>query len=125
MAVILVLRQAGLGEYADDVVQRRDIQDAIDIVEFYNNEDADLVGFDKMRSYVDIILKDGRTYSGKSDFAKGSPQKPMSFDDTIRKFVSCTSYAKIPRHKADRIVSMIANLEKVEDMRTAFAGMFD
>jgi 2-methylcitrate dehydratase PrpD len=125
VAVMLVLRRAGLGEYTDDVVRQKDIQDAINIVEFYNNPEADLIGVDKMRSYVEIILKDGRTYSGASDFAKGSPQKPMSFDDTVRKFVSCTTYAKIPRHKADRIVSMIANLEKVEDMGTAFTGMFD
>ena len=124
MAVLLVLGEAGLGQFQDEVVNRPDLQAMLRRVEFYNNPDADAAGADKMRSFVAVMLKDGRTFAGQSDFARGSPQKPMSFDDTVEKFRGCAEFAKLPADKADRIVASIRHLERVEDMRSVFAGMF-
>jgi 2-methylcitrate dehydratase PrpD len=124
MAVLLVKGRAGLGEFQDDVVNRPDMQQMIERVDFYNNPEADAAGADKMRSYVEVRMKDGRVFSSQSDFAKGSPQKPMSFDDEIRKFRGCTDYAGISKEKADRIISTVRTLEKVDNMSTVFAGLF-
>ena len=124
MAVLLVVGHAGLAQFQDDVVNRPDLQAMIQRVDFYNNPDADAAGADKMRSYVAVTLKDGRTFTGQSDFAKGSPQKPMSFADAVTKFQGCAEFAKLPRDKADRIVEAVQGLDKVADMRTVFAGLF-
>jgi hypothetical protein len=80
LAVLLVLGKAGLNEFQDEIVSRPDVQDMLSRVEFYNNPAADAAGLDKMRSLVEATLKDGRTYSGAGDFAKGSPENPLSFD---------------------------------------------
>src|SRR5205823_1476291 len=77
MAVLLVLGRAGLGQFQDDVVNRPELQAMVARVDFYNNPDADAAGADKMRSYVDVRLTNGRTFSGQGDFARGSPEKPM------------------------------------------------
>ena len=124
MAVLLVKGRAGLGEFQDDVVNRPEMQEMIRRVDFYNNPEADAAGADKMRSYVEVRLKDGRVFSAQSDFAKGSPQKPMSFDDEIRKFRGCTDYAGLPKDKADRIISTVQRLEKVDNMNAVFTGLF-
>jgi len=123
MAVLLVNGRAGLGDFQDEVVNRPALQEMVRRVDFYNNPEADAAGADKMRSYVEVRMKDGRVFSAQSDFAKGSPQKPMSFDDEIRKFRGCTDYAGLSKAKADRIISTVQGLEKVEDMRTAFVGL--
>ena len=124
MAVLLVLGEAGLGQFQDDVVNRPDLQAMLRRVDFYNNPDADAAGADKMRSFVAVTLKDGRTVSGQSDFARGSPQHPMSFADTVGKFQGCAAFAGLPADKAERIVASVQRLEDVADMRSVFAGVF-
>jgi 2-methylcitrate dehydratase PrpD len=125
MAVLLVRRRAGLGEFEDDVVNRPELQDMLRRVDFYNNPEADAAGADKMRSYVEVTLKDGRTFSAQNDFAKGSPQKPMSFDDAVQKFRGCTDFADLSTSKADRIIATVQRLETVDSMSTVFNGLFD
>ncbi|MCJ2087778.1 MmgE/PrpD family protein [Methylobacterium sp. E-005] len=124
MAVLLVLGKAGLGQFQDDVVNRPELQAMIDRVTFYNNPDADAAGADKMRSYVELRLTDGRTVLGQGDFARGSPEKPMSFDDTVAKFEGCADFAGLPRDRVGRIVSAVRNLEAVPDMRAVCTGLF-
>ena len=34
-----------------------------------------------MTTIIDIELADGRKISGRADFGKGSPAKPMSYDE--------------------------------------------
>jgi 2-methylcitrate dehydratase PrpD len=124
MAVLLVLGKAGLGQFQDEVVNGPDLQEMIRRIDFYNNPDADAAGADKMRSYVQVTLKDGRTFSGQSDFARGSPQKPMSFDDATRKFLECTGYAKLPKDSAERIIATVKDIEKAGSLRSVFDGTF-
>ncbi len=124
MAVLLVLGKAGLGQFQDEVVNRPDVQDMVRRVGFYNNPSADAAGADKMRSYVEVTLKDGRTVSGQSDFAKGSPQKPMNLEDVTRKFLDCAEYAKLPKASARRIIATVGGIEKAGDLRLVFDGMF-
>ena len=125
MAVLLVVGHAGLAQFQDDVVNRPDLQAMLQRVEFYNNPDADAAGADKMRSFVEVTLKDGRTLSGQSDFAKGSPQKPISFDDEEQKFQGCAEFAKLSKVKADKIVESVKGLDRVANMREVFDGIFE
>lgn len=118
MAVLLVDGHAGLAQFTDAMVNRPAVQEMLRHVTFYNNPEADAAGADKMRSIIDITLKDGRTFSGQADFAKGSPQKPMTFDDAVEKFQGCAEYARLPKARADEIVTLVKDLEKQTDIRT-------
>ena len=82
LAVLLTDGRAGLGQFTDAAVNRPGVQNMLRRVEFTNNPEADAAGADKMRSYIDITLKDGQRFSGQTDFARGSPAKPMTFEDT-------------------------------------------
>ena len=124
MAVLLVLGRAGLGEFQDAVVNRPELQAMLRRVDFYNDPEADAAGADKMRSTVAVALKDGRRLSAQIDFARGSPQTPMSFDDAVEKFRGCAEFGSLPGDRAGRIVEAVRGLERVADMRQVFAGMF-
>src|SRR5207237_5879264 len=111
MAILLLDGKAGLREFTDNVVNRRDVQEMVGRVRFYVDPEAEAAGFDKMTTIIKIHLKNGRTLSGRADFAKGSPTNPMSFDDVAEKFRGCAEFAGWPAAKTNAIVEFIHNTE--------------
>ena len=119
MAVLVTDGKAGLAEFTDEAVNRSAVQALLRRVEFYNNPAADAAGTDKMRSIIEIRLKDGRTINGAVvDYARGSPQIPMSFDDEKDKFRDCAGYAGLAKAAAEQIIVQVQNLDRVADIRS-------
>jgi 2-methylcitrate dehydratase PrpD len=122
MAVLLLYGKAGLTEFTDEVVNRPAMQEMIRRVEFGVDPVAEAAGYNKMTTIIRISLKDGRTLSGRADFAKGSPADPMSFAEVAAKFLDCAAFAKWPVAKANAVVEMVRKLEDVPDVR-ALTGL--
>ncbi len=116
IAILLLERQANLAQYTDAVVGRPDVQQMIRRVVFKVDPEAEQAGFDKMTSILKIRLKDGREFSGRAQFAKGSPANPMSFDEVAEKFRGCAGFAQWPRPRAERVVEFVRGLEKEADV---------
>lgn len=122
VAILLLERRAGLGEYTDHVVKRADVQEMIQRVNFYVDPEAEQAGFNKMSSILKIRLQDGRVLSGRAESAKGSPSNPMSYDEVAEKFRGCAEYARWPAKKAAAVVEFVAKLETAPDLGR-LAGM--
>jgi 2-methylcitrate dehydratase PrpD len=118
MAILLLRGKAGLGEFSDQVVQRADVQEMIGRVNFYVDPEAESAGYDKMTSLLKIHLKDGRTISGRAEFAKGSPSNPMSFDEAAAKFRGCAEFAEWPKEKTEKLISYVKALDSAGDVST-------
>src|SRR5436853_1337770 len=116
MAILLLERKAGLGEFSDKVVQRADVQEMIRKINFYVDPQAESAGFDKMMSILKIHLRDGRVITGRADFAKGSPANPMSFDEAATKFRGCAEYANWPKLKTEKIIAFVRTLDSAPDV---------
>jgi 2-methylcitrate dehydratase PrpD len=116
IAILLVERKAGLAEYTDAVVQRPDVQEMIRRVNFYVDPEADQAGLDKMTSILKVHLKDGRTLTGRAQFAKGSPTNPMSYDEVADKFRGCAEFAKWPKQKAEAVIEFVKTMESVNNV---------
>ena len=99
------------------MVNRPAVQEMIARVNFGVDPVAEAAGYNKMTTIIGIKLKDGRTVSGRADFAKGSPADPMSFDEVAAKFTDCASFAKWPASKAKAIVSTVRRLEELRNIR--------
>jgi 2-methylcitrate dehydratase PrpD len=121
MAILLLDGKAGLPEFTDEVVERADVRAMIEKIDFVVDEEAEKAGYDKMTTIIDIDLADGRRISGRADFGKGSPSNPMSFDEVAAKFHECADYAKFDRAKADAVVAMVADFERLESINTLMA----
>jgi len=117
MAILLLERKAGLGEFSDKVVQRPDVQEMIHRVNFYVDPEAESAGYDKMTSLLKINLKDGRVIAGRADFGKGSPANPMTFEEAAAKFRGCAEYADWPEGKTERIIAFVRALDSAPDVR--------
>lgn len=117
MAILLLDRRAGLNEFTDATVHRKDVQAMIAKVDFGVHPEAEAAGYDKMTTIIEIALKDGRVIKGQADFGKGSPANPMSYDEVAGKFLESADYAGWNKAKADQVVELVRGLEKVRDMR--------
>ncbi len=116
LAILLLERKAGLGEFSEKVVARPDVQEMIRKINFYVDPEAESAGFDKMTSILKIHLKDGRAITGRADFAKGSPANPMTFEEAATKFRGCAEYAGCSKPQAEKIIALVRTLDSVPDV---------
>jgi len=123
MSILLLDRKAGLVEFQDKVVQRPDVQAMIKRVHFYIDPVAENAGLDKMTSLLKITMKDGKVYTGRAEFAKGSPSNPMSYDEVADKFRGCAEFAKWPPAKAEAVIASVKSLENEADMSKLVAAL--
>jgi 2-methylcitrate dehydratase PrpD len=68
-------------------------------------------------------MKDGRTITGRAQFAKGSPANPMSLDEVANKFRGCADFAKWPTKKAETIIEAVKSLEHAPDLKNLTAAL--
>jgi 2-methylcitrate dehydratase PrpD len=124
LAAILVLRRAGLAEFSDEVVNRADVQQAISKIDYsvYGDEEAQAKGYTLLTTFLDITLKNGRTYSARVDAANGSASLPMTEDEVAAKFRDCARFARWPAERTEKIISLVLELEKLNDIR-ALTGL--
>ena len=116
LAILLLERKAGLGQFSDKMVQRPEVQAMIRRINFYVDPEAESAGYDKMTSILKIHLKDGSVVSGRADFGKGSPANPMSFDEAATKFRGCAEFAEWPKAKTEKIIAFTKALESAPDV---------
>jgi 2-methylcitrate dehydratase PrpD len=117
MAILLLERRAGLAEFTDKVVNRRDVQAMIEKIEFGVHPVAEAAGYEKMTTLIDVELRDGRILGGRADFGKGSPANPMSDEELADKFRECAAWGRLPKASAEKIVAMVFDLEKLKSVR--------
>jgi 2-methylcitrate dehydratase PrpD len=116
MAILVLERKAGLGEFADKVVQRADVQEMIRKINFYVDPEAESAGYDKMTSLLKIHLKDGRIIMGRADFGKGSPANPITFEEAAAKFRGCAEFADWPKLKTEKIIAFVRAIDSALDV---------
>ena len=131
VSILLVEGKAGLGEFTDAVVQRPDVQAMIERSRFYVDPQYDTRGRsgESLQStlvegnMIKIYLKDGKVITGKSGFAKGSPENPMSYAEVAEKFRGNAAFAKWPSQQADAIIELVQSLEKQPNLDKLTAAL--
>ncbi len=131
VAILLVEGKAGLTQFTDAVVQRPEVQDMVRRVRFYADPQFDKRGsgngdFQAVlieSSIIKIHMKDGKTISGRTKAAKGSPENPMSYDEVADKFRGNAQFAKWPMEKAEAVIAMVKSLEDERDMSRLAAAL--
>jgi len=123
MSILLLDRKAGLVEFQDAVIQRPDVQEMVKRINVFIDPEAENAGLDKMTSLLKIHMKDGKVFSGRAEFAKGSPSNPMSYDEVADKFRGCAEFAKWPAVKTESIIAAVKSLENLTDMNKIAAAL--
>jgi 2-methylcitrate dehydratase PrpD len=117
MAILLLERKAGLAQFTDETVNRRDVRSMIEKVQFGVDPEAEAAGYEKMTTIINIELTDGRKISGRADFGKGSPTNPMSDEELADKFRECAAWGGLSKPNAEKVVDLVFDLEKLKSIR--------
>lgn len=115
LASVAVLRKAGLAEFTDAVVNRRDVQEFISKIDYtaYGDDEAAANDYGRLTTFLEIVLQDGRRIPARADVAKGDPAIPMSDDEVAAKFRECAAFADWPEERGEQIIEMVRHLEKL------------
>jgi 2-methylcitrate dehydratase PrpD len=116
MAILLLDRQAGLGQFTDEVVNRPDVQAIIQKIDFGVHPEAEAAGFDKMTTIIEVELDDGSVVKGAADFGKGSPANPMSDNELAEKFHQCAAWGGLDRDQAKTVLELAWRIDAIEDI---------
>jgi len=66
---------------------------------------------------AEVSTGDGRNFSQKMLHVKGSPEKPMTFEECAEKARRCAQFAGFSAEKMDMLVEHISRLEQLEDVQ--------
>jgi 2-methylcitrate dehydratase PrpD len=64
---------------------------------------------------VTVLTKDGRTFAKVVEHPLGSLDRPMSFEDCVRKFRDCAQ--SLGTGRIEKIVQLVGDLEQLNDAR--------
>ena len=114
LALIAVEGRAGLAEFTEETLARADIRAAMGRVRFtaYDEPEPD---YTNMTTLLEVELADGTRLGRRCDWAQGSTQSPMSFEEACGKFRQCTAFAGFPADSAEALIEIVADLESVDD----------
>ena len=114
LALIAVESRAGLAEFTEATLARPDIRAAMERVRFaaYDEPEPD---YTNMTTLLDVRLTDGTALHRRCDWAQGSTQSPMSFEEACEKFMQCAAFVSFPPDSAEATIEIVDKLESLDD----------
>jgi len=115
-AVAILYGKASLDEYTLDKVNSPRVKEMMDKVSCVENPELDEVYPKQWPAAVEIVTRDGKSYSAKVDYPKGDPENPLTWDELIDKANDLTS----PIYSASRrneIIQRTRQLNEETDLR--------
>lgn len=93
---IVLRRRAGIEEFTDEFVRSEAVRSFMERVDVRFDEEIDARGYDRMRSRIDVRLKDGRELTTTADTYRGGPERPLTGDELDAKFRECAARVLSP-----------------------------
>jgi 2-methylcitrate dehydratase PrpD len=118
VSAIALRRKAGVHEFNDAFVQSHETQRMMARVTRVLDPEIEALGFEKIRSTVEVDLTDGRTLTQPADERyRGGPDHPFTREDLHEKFTECASLVLAPA-AADDVFTTVETLEALDDIST-------
>ncbi len=124
LAAIVISRKAGVREFTRAFVEADQTQALMGRIRTEFDPDIEAKGWDKIRSRLEVTLKDGRRLTQEADERyRGGPDNPLSDGELEAKFRDCTE-SFFTSEKRDKIYETIAKVDRLENITTLF-GMLN
>jgi 2-methylcitrate dehydratase PrpD len=125
VSAIALRRKAGIREFNDEFVRSAPVQALMRKVERVLDPDIEAKGWEKIRSTVEVDLRDGRKLVEHADERyRGGPELPFTGEELYEKYSDCASLV-LSDDSIEQTFAMVENLEQLDDVRTlvhALAG---
>jgi 2-methylcitrate dehydratase PrpD len=117
LSAILIHRKAGVKEFTNEFVRSAPVRNMMRRVRTEFDAGIEAQGYDKIRSRVEVILKDGRKLMRDSGGKyRGGPDRPLTDSELQVKFADCTQDILGPAVR-EKVFSAVSYLDKMEDVR--------
>lgn len=115
LSMIALYRRAGRQEFTDEVVGGEPMQSMQLRVTTELDQDIENAGFNKIRSRIELITKDGRKLVQEADERyRGGPDLPMKDHEVVEKFRACVG-GLMPEEQQARVIAAAWGLDELED----------
>jgi 2-methylcitrate dehydratase PrpD len=116
VAVTLLEDTALLDQFSEKKIADPKVLDLARRVEIVVDPEIDRIYPECYPNRVEIMLKDGNRFETRVDYAAGSFQRPLGFNDVAAKFRSLAA-SDVSPERADRIIQSVVHLEETTDIR--------
>ena len=105
-----------LDAFTDSAVKDENVLRLAEKIQMHLDPDLQPTAQGSRPCKVTIRLRDGRSFSRRIDYAKGSREAPMSDGELKQKFIGCAREA-LDDSSIERIIEYVEHLETLEDIR--------
>jgi 2-methylcitrate dehydratase PrpD len=113
---IALRRKAGIHEFTDEFVRSAPVQQMMRKVERVLDPEIEAKGFEKIRSTVEVDLRDGRTLVEHADERyRGGPERPFTREELYEKFSEC-ALTVLPERAVIRVFEQVDQIEQMADV---------
>ncbi|MBI2917672.1 MAG: MmgE/PrpD family protein [Chloroflexi bacterium] len=80
--------------------------------------------FGRPPAVVQLKSRDGKVYSRREEYIKGSLRNPLTEEELLAKFRYCTTYAAkpLPQRNVEEVIGLVKDLERLDDV-TRLVGL--
>lgn len=115
LAMIAINRKAGKKEFSDGFVQSEAMQAMQRKISTVHDPEIERLGFDKMRSRIEIKLADGSVVSGSADERyRGGPENPLTDRELEEKVEACCE-GVLDEARRDNLIKTVWEVDKLAD----------
>lgn len=116
ISAIALRRKAGIREFNDEFVRSAPVQALMRKVTRVLDLEIEALGWEKIRSTVEVDLVDGRTLVERADERyRGGPDLPFTRDELFEKWSDCASLLLAPA-AVERVFATLETLETLPDV---------
>jgi 2-methylcitrate dehydratase PrpD len=116
LAILVLEHRGGINQFTDEVVRRPNVREMMSRVSPYLHEDLEAMGFQRIRSLVEVTLKDGTELSREASTSRGTPERPMMQQELADKFHDCAQ-GTLPAEAQEQALELIYHLEELKDVK--------
>jgi 2-methylcitrate dehydratase PrpD len=116
LSSILLRRRAGLREYTKEYVNSPEVRETMGKVKTILDPKIEEMGTDKMRSALEVELRNGRTFRRFADTARGTTERPLREAELDEKFRDCANCV-LDEVKIGALLKLIRNVEDLTDVK--------
>src|SRR5690606_23429904 len=117
VSAIALRRKAGIREFNDEFVRSEPVQRLMRRVERVLDPAIEALGWEKIRSTVEVDLADGRTLVQQADERyRGGPDLPFSREELFERFSDCATLV-LDDERVTHVCETLESLESLADVR--------
>jgi 2-methylcitrate dehydratase PrpD len=117
VSAIALRRKAGVHEFNDGFVRSDEVQALMKKVERIIDPEIEALGWEKIRSTVEVDLADGRTLVQAADERyRGGPDLPFTREELFEKFGDCASML-LSNERVAEVFTKLEHLDNIGNIR--------